>query len=182
MSEYQRRRAPAFQEYAADMLANAQFRMMTLEEKGLLTILRYECWVNDRVPAQYSDLGLYLGVDSEKISTHLTAKVLTFFKAENEFLVCPELDSYRAKLMERTKKLAEAGSAGGKKTQKIKANQACPEASLKPVSRDEINKDEKKLNDIKPLNEGVTNQLSDPWIDEYNATPHATNLYINTTR
>jgi hypothetical protein len=183
MSKYQRRRAPAFQEYAADMLANSQFRMMTLEEKGLLTFLRYECWVNDRVPATHVDLARYLGLELEKISSCLTPRVLTFLESEDGHLICPELDAYRASLVERSNKLSIGGSKGGKKTQeKNKANQASLEASLKPLSRAETNKEEMKLDDSRSLDNGSTNQFSDPWIDEYEASPDAPTPYLIASR
>ena len=183
MSEYQRRPAPAFQEYAADMLANAHYRMMTLEEKGLLHVLRNECWVNNRVPEQHDDLARYLGLELRIISACLTARVLTFFESENGCLICPELDAYRASLIERSNKLSVGGSKGGKKTQeKNKANQASLEASLKLLSKAEENGEEKKLVDFRSLDKGSTNQLSDPWVEEYEASPDSPVLYISASR
>lgn len=47
---------PAYQEYAADMLSNRHFRMMTLQQRGLLYTLRLECWVNGSVPCDLTSL------------------------------------------------------------------------------------------------------------------------------
>jgi len=183
MSKHQKRRAPAFQEYAADILANSQYRMMSLEEKGLLHVLRCECWVNDQVPAQHDDLARYLGVELQKITACLTPRILTFLKLEDGHLICPELNAYRASLIERSNKLSAGGSKGGKKTQeKNKSNQASLEASLKPLSRAETNKEEMKLDDFRSLDKGSTNQLLDPWVEEYEASPDASIEYINASQ
>ena len=72
MGAIQKRRAPAYQEYAADMLANMQYRMMSLEEKGLLHLLRNECWVNDQIPAKIEELAPYLGIEITKLTVSLT--------------------------------------------------------------------------------------------------------------
>ena len=183
MNDHQKRRAPAFQEYAADMLANAHYRMMSLEEKGLLHVLRNECWVNDRIPSKHDELARYLGLEVEKVAMCLSSRVMTFFIFKNEFLICPELDSYRAKLNEKSNKLSAGGSKGGRRTQENnKKNKASLEASLKLLSRDESNKEEKKLDDFRSLDKGISEQLSDPWIDEYDASPDASILYINASR
>jgi uncharacterized protein YdaU (DUF1376 family) len=183
MSVSQKRRAPAFQEYAADMLANAHYRMMALDEKGLFSVLRYECWVNDRIPAKHDELARYLGIELQKIKACLTPRVLTFFESDNGYLLCPELDAYRAKLIERSNKQSTGGSKGGKITQqRHKNNQANLGASLKPLSRNKTNKEEENLNNLRLLEEGNTEQLSDPWVDEYEASPEASSPYLLASR
>ena len=47
----QNRNAPAYQEYASDMLASVDYRMLTLAQRGLLWSLRLELWVNKKLPA-----------------------------------------------------------------------------------------------------------------------------------
>jgi len=61
------RDAPAFQEYAAAMLANSRYRLMSLAERGLLDTLRRECWVNRGMPAKPATLAKMLGFDSAEI-------------------------------------------------------------------------------------------------------------------
>lgn len=183
MNDHQKRRAPAFQEYAADLLANTHYRMMSLEEKGLLHVLRNECWVNDRVPSKHDELASYLGLEVARVATCLSSRVMTFFIFKNEFLICPELDAYRASLIERSNKLSVGGSKGGKRAQeKNKANKASLEASIKLLSRTEENGEEKKLVDFRSLDIGSTNQLSDPWVEEYEASPDSPVLYISASR
>lgn len=183
MSLSQKRRAPAFQEYAADMLANTQYRLMSLEEKGLLHVLRNECWVNDRIPSKHDELARYLGLEVERISTCLSSRVMKFFIIENGSLTCPELDSYRASLNEKSNKLSAGGSKGGKRTQEnIKNNKASLEATLKPLSRNEESEDEKKLVDLKSVDMNNPKQITDPWVVEYDASPEILTPYLIASR
>ncbi len=175
MSSIQKRRPPAFQEYAADLLANAQYRMMNLDEKGLFHLLRNECWVNDRVPAKHHELSSYLGVKYEKITECLTEKVLGFFITENDYLICPELNRYREQLNERSKKLSSAGHAGGKKTQENnRLKGATTKALLKPLSREETNKTDTNINEMQPIKESNLGNAS--WRVEYEESPSAYDL------
>ena len=52
----QNRPPPAFQEYASDTLANIEFRLLSLPERGLRATMRLECWVNVYVPANPQEL------------------------------------------------------------------------------------------------------------------------------
>lgn len=183
MSAIQKRRAPAFQEYAADMLAYMRYRMMSLEEKGLLHLLRNECWVNDQIPAKIEELAPYLGIEINKLTASLTERVLSFFIEVNGFLISPELNAYRAQLTERSNKLATGGSKGGKSTQnKNKNNQARLEALLKPVRREDINKVELKSVEFRTMDSSVTAEFIDPWVSEYEASPDAPTPYLIASR
>jgi len=57
------RPAPAYQEYAADLLADQRYRLMTLAERGLWDTLRKECWVNNKVPSSLPVLAKLLSQD-----------------------------------------------------------------------------------------------------------------------
>ena len=46
----QNREPPAFQEYAAAMMAKTDYRLMSLAGRGLLYTMRLECWVNLTCP------------------------------------------------------------------------------------------------------------------------------------
>jgi hypothetical protein len=125
------------------MLANAQYRMMSLSERGLLDTMRKECWVNGSIPLNSADLANYLKFDQQEIQSSLTKRVLSFFKANEEWLICFELEQYRQVLEERNRKVSEGGKKGGQKTQnKHRANQATLKGSLKPLSRNEKSRDE----------------------------------------
>ncbi len=91
----QNRKPPAFQEYAADMLARREYRAMGLAQRGLLYSLRLECWVNRTAPADPALLAKVLGYSAEEIRAVLPA-VLAFFTVAGEEIFSPELDDYRA--------------------------------------------------------------------------------------
>ncbi|HAT39486.1 MAG TPA: hypothetical protein DCW35_05845 [Polynucleobacter sp.] len=73
------RPAPAFQEYASDMLANSRYKTMLLAERGLMDTMRRECWVNGSIPKEPRELAAYLGKLFEEINSNLSVKVLNFF-------------------------------------------------------------------------------------------------------
>lgn len=91
----QNREPPAFQEYAAAMLARREYRAMSLAERGLLYSLRLECWVNRTAPAEPAILAKVLGHPVEEIRAALPA-VLAFFTVADEEIFSAELDDYRA--------------------------------------------------------------------------------------
>lgn len=105
------RDAPAFQEYAAAMLANSRYRLMSLAERGLLDTLRRECWVNGGLPEKPETLAKMLGFDQSEIAAAMPA-VMFFFAVDGGLIVCPELEDLRATYAERRERQA----AGGKKS------------------------------------------------------------------
>lgn len=113
----QNRDAPAYQEYAAAMLAQLPFRSSSLAERGLLYTMRLECWVNGMLPADPKSLARVLGYPVEEVAG-LLGGVMVFFHAENGFIVCPELDDYRAHLEERKRRQSEGGKTGAALTNK----------------------------------------------------------------
>jgi len=107
----QNREPPAYQEYAATMLADARFRAASLAERGLLYQLRLECWANrGRVPSDPRLLASYLGIGKNDFET-LYPAICQFFFIEGETIYCPELEDYRKRLDAQYQKK----SAGGKK-------------------------------------------------------------------
>lgn len=166
------RAAPAYQEYASDMLANRGYRLMSLEEKGLFDLLRRECWVNGSTPSAPDKLALYLGLPIDQIQTSLTRTVLGFFAIENGELISPELNAYRQVLKDRAERQAEGGSNGGKKTQsKIKAQlEGSLEGSVKVLSRDELSRIEKNKDELvlKKSSEVNLNEVShEEWLNDF---------------
>jgi hypothetical protein len=108
----QNRKPPAYQEYAATILANRHFRLMTLEERGLLYTLRLECWENKQAPVSSGDLAKYTGCDIDAIEKALTDKVKTFFVEESGWFLSPELEDYRKHLADQKKKQSQGGKRG----------------------------------------------------------------------
>lgn len=108
-----RRKAPAFQEYASDTLANERFRVLSLAERGLLWSMRLQCWTNGAVPGDPTALARLLGADVTELKENLTGGVLAFFiESEDGRLVDDELRSQREGYESRNAQQVEAGKLG----------------------------------------------------------------------
>lgn len=117
--ENERRNPPAYQEYAADLLADRGFRSMSAAERGVLFSMRLECWCNRSVPADPASLARVLGLEASEVKDGLTERVLRYFEAQEGaecVLVCPQLDAYRTRLDERHAKMSEGGRRGADHT------------------------------------------------------------------
>lgn len=113
----QTRDAPAYQEYAASMMAKFEYRTLTLAERGLLYTMRLECWVNDRLPADPARLANLLGFDAEAIARALPP-LHTFFVEQDGFFSSPELDNYKLLLADRKKRMSKGGQNSAEKRKK----------------------------------------------------------------
>jgi hypothetical protein len=181
MSSKKIRPAPAYQEYASDILANANYKMMSFAERGLLDTMRKECWVNHSIPSDKSELALYLRCPQEEIYTFLTNRVASFFKEQDGIFICSELESYRQNQIERQQKISEGGRRGGKTTQeKIKSSQGGLQGSVKPLRGGELNRVERKGDDKKLLRMELTEDAKD-WENEYSNAPDAV-TYLKASR
>lgn len=110
----QNRDAPAYQEYAASMMAKLEYRAMSLAERGLLYTMRQECWVNDRLPADPTRLAKVLGCDAMEVARALPA-LRTFFVEQDGFFRSPELDDYRLHLADSKKRMSDGGKKSASK-------------------------------------------------------------------
>lgn len=174
---------PAYQEYASDMLANMQYRMMSLSERGLLDTMRRECWVNKKVPMQEQELASYLGINRAEIKACLTPRVLSFFIDRANFLICAELEQYREALIERHQKMAAGGQKGGEVTQrKHKLSKATLEATVNPLSRDEVGGEEVDGAENQSLEKGITNQEMNDWVSAYESGSDVPTSYMKASR
>lgn len=115
---------PAFQEFAASMMARTDYRLLSLAERGLLYSLRLECWVNRAMPADPAKLARVLGFDAAEVATALPS-LAPFFDEADGLMTCPELEDYRAHLDERRARQSEGGKRGAERTN----------AERKPASR-----------------------------------------------
>jgi len=109
----EKRPPPAYQEYAATMLANINFRAISLEERGLLYTLRLECWENKSLPRDTTVLSKVLGLP---VSESALKAIEPFFKYEDNAITSPELDNYQLALDERKEKQRKGGQKGAKVT------------------------------------------------------------------
>jgi len=159
------RPAPCYQEYAADMLAKREFRLMSLAERGMLWTMRMECWVNASVPASKQNLTKIFNLTESEVETALSSNVLKFFNSKNESLFCQELDFYRENLNAKSKAQSEGGSNGGKATQaKAREAKANLEAKPKPLSKEEERRNESKGEQL--INKGLSPDQEE-WLSGY---------------
>lgn len=117
----QNRDAPAYQEYAAAMMAKLAYRTMSLQERGLAWTMRNECWVNGSLPGRHDLLAKVLGVSEQEIDDSLPA-VMAFFEVSEGAIFCPELEDYRKHLEEQKAKKIAGGRLGATITNKKKKN------------------------------------------------------------
>ena len=110
----QSRDAPAFQEYAASMMAKIEYRTLSLAERGLLYTMRLECWVNDRLPADSVRLAKVLGYSPGEVAGALPG-LLAFFVEQDGFYSSPELDNYKLHLADSKKRMSDGGKKSASK-------------------------------------------------------------------
>lgn len=117
------RTAPAYQEYAASMMARFEYRTLTLAQRGLLYSMRLECWVNQFLPESPEVLARILGFDPAEVAAELPY-VLPFFELKNGRITSPDLESYRQRVEGIRERQARGGKAGAAKTnaRKTRAN------------------------------------------------------------
>ncbi len=117
------RTAPAYQEYAANLIARFDYRTLTLPQRGLLYSMRLECWVNQYLPETPSVLARILGFDVAEVAAELP-NVMPFFEVEDGRIFAPDLEAYR----ERIEGIRSRQSAAAKSTN-AKRKEAKPRAS-----------------------------------------------------
>lgn len=170
----QHRPPPAFQEYAASMLSNMTFRMMSLSSRGLLYTLRLEYWVGNPLPAASDRLARVLGIrESEVTSALLELGDLVYM--DQGFIKIPELDDYKQHLEDRQKKQSDGGKEGARraKVQKNSPKDANIEGGHKVTqgvpsgSSVQINSVQSRSIQERP----VINEVDSEWLEEYDKTP-----------
>lgn len=119
------RNAPAYQEYPADLLANENYAMMSLEERGLFHSIRHHCWVNGSVSSKPDDLAYLVHSTEGQVLLALTERVRAFFDlhpTRHERFISPELENYRKEMTEKSEARRQAGllSASNRKRPRAK--------------------------------------------------------------
>lgn len=115
----QNRPAPAFQEYAASMLARLEYRTLTLPQRGLLYSMRLECWVNRFLPESPSVLARILGFDEAEVVAELPY-VMPFFGVQEGRIFSPELEDYRSHIDDVRARKSQGGKRGAVVTNSAK--------------------------------------------------------------
>lgn len=156
--------APAFQFYASDTMADLNYRLMTLEERGLFLSLLCECWVNRAVPTDSSGLAKLLGFPVDTIRTALTERVLSFFERKGDEIQSAELERYRKTLEDRRDRMSKGGKKGAQiKWHPVPSGDGHPNGvsmgSRVEKSREEMSRGESLVKGVTPID--------DSWVDEY---------------
>lgn len=172
----QNRSAPAYQEYAAALLAQLPFRTMTLQDRGLLYTMRLECWVNVRLPQSQTDLAKVLGLPVAEVAKSLAA-VMPYFQIVDGFVVSPELENYRAHLADRKSKQSKGGKIGSAITNRKRdhaAKHVTDEVSSTTPSTSRLTRRGGRVSLVqsstkKPSPKQSSGSVVDPFVSEYEA-------------
>lgn len=145
-----RRAPPAFQEYAADMLADERVREMSLEEVGLLAALRWSCWANGgEVPREPERIARLLGKDVAEVQRAMTPAVMSFLEPTPRTpsrLHAPELTSQRKRMFARSVERSRSGKKGASaRWQSAKGNGSGNGSAYGSLSREELSRGSKGL-------------------------------------
>ena len=172
------RDVPYFPCYASNLLADRNYRTMSLLERGIWISIYLECWPNGGVPEDLKKLSRYFGVDESLIREGLTSEVLSFFQTKDGLFISPELEDYRIGVLKR-RELQRLGGIKGAKNRKPKESyQDYPEGQ--PIG-EAVGELQGSLNHIK-LDQVNSNQLidkrvmshsNDAWIKDYDNAPDA---------
>lgn len=166
----QNRPAPAYQEYAASMLANFKFRTLTLPERGALYTLRLECWANKRLPSDPASLSKILGLPRQDIESVLPA-LDAFFQTKDGWLFSTELDNYRAYLEEVRNARSEGGKKGAAKTNSRKHDTSADMQDTQQVACDSLDQPSKDQLSTDKTSSVINEEDShDEWIADYEGT------------
>ena len=160
----QNRDAPAYQEYAANLLARREFRAMSLPERGLLYTLRLEFWVNGPFTCDASVLAKILGFPPAEIASLLPAVLVKpFFEVSEGLITCPELENYHLHLVERKARQSKGGKQGASKTntkRKQDKNNESGDESSTPPSRTQVPRRAPRRGSVESLVQKSTDQNS----------------------
>jgi len=174
----QNRPPPAFQEYAASMLSNMTFRMMSLSGRGLLYTLRLEYWIGNPLPSDSEKLSKVLGLKNSEVASAIK-ELGELISVEQGFIRIHELDDYRSHLDDQRRKKSEGGKEGARRARNLadekkqllqnkEQSSGDPELSQGSTSGVLVKhmRVQTNLNQISQVN----NEEHSEWIDEYERT------------
>lgn len=169
----QNRPAPAYQEYAASLIARTEYRILSLTQRGLLWSVKLECWVNHRVPADPATLARILGYSIDEVQNALPM-IMPFLAINDGDLICPELDDYRAHLQTISHKKSEGGKRGAAMTngrrkgaETLERQASDHPSGIPQLSRGSLVKSSSvQFSKTQPLERVAS---SDPWVTDYEA-------------
>lgn len=171
----QNREPPAYQEYASSLLANYQYRQMTIAEVGLFHKMRLECWANKKVPSNSGELAKYLGFGADEVRAALTERVKSFFVEDSGCFTCTELINYRKALDERKAAQSAGGKNGAAKTNENRKRSdattppATPSSNSQVTRRGEVESLVQQSTAKQSPTQSIQNgfPVTDPWLADY---------------
>jgi hypothetical protein len=172
---------PYFPCYAENIIADRNYRSMSLLERGLWISIYLECWPNISVPKDPTKMAKILGFSPDEIISITMANIMYFFKEEKGEIISPELNRQR----EEFKRTREKKSAGGKKGARIKKEMAIGNPEGIPIGRPNGSSCHIKSNHIKSnqlVEKGVMTPEQKAWVDEYENFDDATAQYLKASR
>lgn len=124
-------RAPAFQFYAAEYLADELVCLMSLEEEGAYIRALAFCWREGSIPADPEKLGRLLKNCSNQIATSVQ-QCFNKMPSDGSRLIHPRLEAERKKQQQWREKSSKAGEASGK-ARRVKKLDAEPTWNQRPT-------------------------------------------------
>jgi uncharacterized protein YdaU (DUF1376 family) len=115
MSNARKGRAPAFQFYAADFLADENVMAMTLEERGAYITLMAVEWREGSIPAEPKRLARIVGATLAEFEAIWGILGECFVEGEPGRLVHPRLERERGKQAAHRERQSQAGKEGAEK-------------------------------------------------------------------
>jgi hypothetical protein len=107
-----KKQAPAFQEYAADLLADRRFAAMSLPALGLFYILKLRAWLDGSIPADPRTVAAILKEKPREVE-QLWTQILPWFVPSGDELILPQHEEQRAKHAAWREKSSRGGKTSG---------------------------------------------------------------------
>src|SRR5262245_10608499 len=104
-------KAPAFQFYPTDLLADENFVLMSLEARGAYITLLCYCWREGSIPAEMNRMGRLCGIDGSAMAQLWTELCLCFSEQDGR-CINTWIERVRLKQIEHRKERQEAGKKG----------------------------------------------------------------------
>jgi uncharacterized protein YdaU (DUF1376 family) len=161
---------PWYYMYAANLMSDQRYRMMTLEERGIFLTLQNECWVNDKLPSSPAKLSRLLGISEALVIRSMSDQVKSFFLITDSSISSTELDGYKSKHLKQREKQSLGGQKSAAKrkregrtnsTSEVRSQHA---SSLNKVQSNSLNSTSVYKEEALPVNE-------DEWLDAYDEAP-----------
>ncbi len=121
-----KRRPPAYLEYASDLRSTPTYMFLTNDERAVLHGLKLALWCSDEVPLDPPILARILLMSERDLVRGLTERVLDQFArvpGRPDHIHSPELDAQMDRLRNVRAKQAEGGRVGAEKTNLIRFKQ-----------------------------------------------------------